>query len=169
MPETLPDFSPILAALKAGDVRYVLIGGLAMVALGSAYITKDIDVSYACDPENLQRVVDALAPHHPKLRGVPADLPFFFDVLTLRNAHNITLTTDLGDLDILGDPAGVDGFEGLWERASVKEIYGLPVRVASIDDLLAMKRAANRPKDQNHILELLALRKLLQEEPDAAA
>ena len=49
-------------------------------------------------------------------------------------------------------------------KVDYQEIYDLPVHVASIDDLIATKRAANRPKDQNHIMELLALRKLIQEQ-----
>ena len=83
------EFLKIISLLKAGEVRFVIIGGVAMRLQGSAHVTDDINVSYACDIENLQRVVDAFAPHHPGLRGVPADLPFLFDVKTLRNAHNL--------------------------------------------------------------------------------
>ena len=56
----------------------------------------------------------------------------------------------------------MDSFDGLWERSATIEIYGISVQVASIADLLSMKRAANRPKDQNHILELLELQKLIE-------
>lgn len=164
MQESLPDFPGILAALEEGNVRFVVIGGLAMVARGSTHVTKDIDLSYSRDPENLTRLVKTLRLHHVRLRGVPEDLPFLFDERTLRNAQNLTLITDLGDLDLLGDPAGIDDFEGLWERAAEIELYGMKVRVASVDDLIAMKRAANRPKDQSHLMELEALRKLLAEQ-----
>ena len=75
----------------------------------------------------------------------------------------MTLETDATDVDILGDIPGIDSFEGLWERSVESTLYGLPVRVASIEDLISMKRTANRLKDQNHIMELLALQKLLHE------
>ena len=166
MQELLPDFRPILTVLKENGIRFVLIGGLAMVARGSAHITQDIDLCYARDPENLALLVKVLGEHHVLLRGVPPDLPFIFDERTLKNALNLTLTTDMGALDILGEPAGVDNFEGLWERADELEIYGIAVRVASVADLISMKRAANRPKDQNHILELLDMQKLMQEQQD---
>ncbi len=77
---------------------------------------------------------------------------------------NLTLQTDLGDFDILAEPEGIDNFEGLWERATYLPLFGLQVRVASLEDLIAMKRAANRPKDQLHVLELLEIQKLLREE-----
>ena len=78
----------------------------------------------------------------------------------------MTLETDVSPVDILGDIPGIELFEGLWLRDAVKEIYELAVYVASVADLLAMKRAANRPKDQAHILELLELQKLLETAPN---
>ena len=161
MPETPLDFARVLAALNAGNVRYLLIGGLAMVSHGSAHVTQDVDIFYARDLQNRQALVQALADYHPRLRGVPEGLPFFWDSRTLKDSVNLTLDTDLGAVDLLGEVAGVD-FEAAWERSVVLEIYGLAVHVAALDDLIAMKRAANRQKDQVHLLELEALRRLTQ-------
>jgi predicted nucleotidyltransferase len=99
------------------------------------------------------------------LRGAPEGLPFFWDERTLKDTSNFTLETALGAVDLLGHVSGADSFEGVWERSLVLPIDGLAVHVASLDDLIAMKRAANRPKDQNHLLELEALRRLIQNEP----
>ena len=81
---------------------------------------------------------------------------------SLKSSLNFTLVTDIGALDILGEPSGVISFDELWERSANMEVHGLPVHVASLDDLIAMKRAAGRIKDQGHLLELEALRKLIQ-------
>ena len=105
----------------------------------------------------------ALLRQHPRLRGVPEDLPFIFDVRTFQNMFNITLTTDAGSLDLLGDAPGAGPFEELWERAVIVDLGGTPVHVASVDDLIAMKTAAGRIKDQLHVLELRALRELRAE------
>jgi hypothetical protein len=157
----------IIEALNAGRVRYVIIGGIAMRLHGSSHVTDDVDICYGRDLENLQALADALAPYHPALRGAPAGLPFTLDARSLKASLNFTLTTDIGALDILGEPAGIPSFDGLWERSVTMDIHGLLVHVASLDDLIAMKRAAGRIKDQGHTLELEALRKLLQENPDA--
>ncbi len=77
--------------------------------------------------------------------------------------RNMTLTTDAGSLDLLGEAPGAGPFEELWNRAVVVELDGSPVRVASVDDLIAMKTAAGRPKDKDHVLELRALRELAAE------
>ena len=161
MQELQPEFHDILKTLEAGGVCYILIGGLAMVLLGSDYVTKDVDIVYARDADNLAALVATLHPKHPRLRGVPADLPFIFDVRTFQNLLNMTLLTDMGDLDLLGEAPGADTFEALWERSIIVELDGFSVHVASIDDLIAMKTAAGRPKDQNHVMELWALRKLI--------
>ena len=160
MQELDQDWQTILLSLTANKVQFVLIDGLAMSAQGCSHVTSKIKISYSTELANLPRVVDALTLFKPRLRGVEKDLPFIFDVRTLRNVSNLTLVTEFGDLDILGNPAGIDSFEGLFERSTVMEIYGVEVQVASIDDLIAMKRAANRPKDHNHILELLRLKAL---------
>jgi predicted nucleotidyltransferase len=157
-------FFEILSALNAHDVRFVVIGGVAMRLHGSAHITDDVDLSYPRDADNLSQLIKALAQFHPRLRDFPPDLPFVFDARTLRAATNLTLDTDLGELDLLAEPAGVDSFDGLWERSEVMEVDGHSVHVCSLEDLIAMKKTANRPKDQIHLMELQALAKIIKEE-----
>lgn len=138
MPEPGIDFRAVVQMLNDAGVRYVLIGGVAMRLHGSSHITEDVDVSYARNPENYAAIVQALAHHRPRLRGVPVNLPFVLDVRTFRNTLNLTLETDLGDFDLLGEVAGVRSFEDLWTRSLVMDLDGLPARVASLDDLIAM-------------------------------
>ena len=75
----------------------------------------------------------------------------------------LNLKTDLGPIDLLPLPDGIDSFAGLKARADLKDMGDFLVPVASIDDLIAMKKAANRPKDQMHLLELYALQTVLAE------
>ena len=161
MPDTSLEFVNVLAALHSAGARYVLIGGLAMVSHGSAYITQDIDIFFARDQENREAVVRALSPYHPHLRGAPEDIPFFFDARALRDIMALTLTTDMGAVDIMSEVAGAESFDAVWQRSVEMEIADVPVHVCSLDDLIAMKRAANRPKDQLHVMELEALQRLL--------
>lgn len=121
--------------------------------------TVDFDISFDRDPANCAALASAL---NARLRGVPEDLPFILDARTFRSVANLTLETDLGDFDLLAEPSGVESFLGLWERAVVMTADDLTFRVASLDDLMAMKRAANRPKDQAHLMELLALKRLME-------
>jgi hypothetical protein len=130
-------------------------------------VTYDLDVCYARDKDNLEALARALAPLHPQLRTVSGPVPFLWDARTLKAGANFTLVTDAGSVDLLGDVAGVDSFSSLWERAAEIELFGIHVRVASIDDLIAMKRAAGRLKDQAHILELEALKRLIEPGSDA--
>jgi predicted nucleotidyltransferase len=156
-----PDFSAILAELAKSDVQYVLIGGLAMVAHGSSHITTDVDISYERGRKNLIKLAGALAGFHPALRDIPPGLPFVLDVRSLSTMTMATLTTDVGDIDLLAEPPGVSSFDNLWRRSKVVEIFGVHVHIASLEDLIAMKQAANRPKDQAQVAELMSLQKLL--------
>jgi hypothetical protein len=96
-----------LKELHRLDVEFVIIGGMAAVAHGSAYLTVDLDLCYSRQKENLEKLAQALAPFHPLLRGVPTDLPFSLDLSAFKSGLNFTLTTDLGDLDLLGEVAGL--------------------------------------------------------------
>lgn len=159
------DFDPIraLATLNRHGVRYVVIGGFAGKLRGSTILTVDVDVCYARDPENLEALAAALGQLHATLRGAPEDLPFRLDARTLANGDAFTFVTDAGDLDILGTPAGVSGFDELARNATELDLDGTVVRVAAIDDLIRMKRAAARPRDLAHLEVLMVLRDEIDE------
>lgn len=148
---------PLLEALERQGVDFVVVGGLAGLAQGSSYPTYDLDVAYARDPANLGRLVHALAAIGVTLRGAPPDLPFQLDTQTLANGANFTFDTEFGSFDILGDVAGIKSYEELRKASQLKRIAGVEVRVASLDDLISMKRAANRLKDQLMVVEYVEL------------
>ena len=160
---TAPDFRPdeVVRLLGRHEVRYVLIGGLAAVTHGAPLVTQDVDVCHAGDAENLGRLAEALREVHAELRGSDANLPFRLDAATLANGDAFTFTTDVGWLDILATPAGTSGYEDLARTADAYELFGHRVLVASVDDLIRVKRAAGRPKDLLAAEELGALREEL--------
>jgi hypothetical protein len=160
-----PAFDPLrlLEALSRHGVRFVVVGGIAARLRGSPTVTRDLDICYARDAENLRALAIALADLHPLLRGADAGLPFRLDARTLRAGDTLTLGTDAGDLDLLGTPAGTDGFADLARDATPTDLGGLTVLVATVDDLIRMKRAAGRPKDLIEVEVLGALRDELGE------
>ena len=133
------------------------IAGMAAVAQGSAFITADLDLCYSRKKENLEKLAEALAPFHPLLRGAPPDLPFCLDVNALRSGLNFTLTTDLGDLDILGEVTGLGGYSEALPFSEELEIFGLRCRVLTLEGLIKNKRAVGRAKDLRLLPELEAL------------
>lgn len=154
------EFDPVrmLEALNAEGVRYIVIGAVAGRMLGSPSLTGDLDICYDRDPANLERLSTVLRSLHARLRGVEPNVPFRLDARSLAAGDTFTFVTDAGDLDILGTPAGTTGFDHLNRTAETVDIDGLVVRVASIDDLIRMKRAAGRPKDLIEVEVLAALR-----------
>lgn len=151
------NLQPLLQALDRHGVDFVLVGGLAGVAHGSSYPTYDLDVAYSRDRANLERLVAALREIGVTMRGAPEDLPFQLDSTTLANGANFTFDTQFGSLDILGDVAGIKSYDELRRGSSEEDVAGVPVRIASLDHLIAMKRAANRVKDQLMVVEYVEL------------
>jgi hypothetical protein len=96
VPERLPDFRPILAALNANNVRFIVIGGLAMTVYGSAHVTEDIDLGYDRSRDNIKAITQALKEFQPRFTNFPDELPFVWDEKTLRAAANITLDASSG-------------------------------------------------------------------------
>jgi len=139
-------------------VEFIVIGGFAATLLGTARFTADLDVVYRRTEDNLARLVAALAPFEPYLRGAPPGLPFRFDVATLRHGLNFTLSTTAGLLDLLGEATGEGVFEKLLPDSEIEAVFGLEVRRVTLDRLIELKRAAGRVKDLEPIAELEALR-----------
>ncbi len=155
------DPDAILRTLDAHGVRFVVVGGLAGNLRGTADVTNDLDVCYARDTNNLERLGVALEEldARPRGTGVVDDLPFKLDALTLRHGDTFTFLTSAGAFDILATPSGTTGFEDLDAGATSIDLGGgLVVRVASLEDLMRMKRAAARPKDLIQLEHLGALR-----------
>ena len=98
-----------------------------------------------------------MAPYAPYLRGAPPGLPFTWDDATIRRGLNFTLTTALGDLDLLGEVTGGGRYENLVQRAEPIELEGRRCWVVTLATLITLKRAAGRPKDLEAIAELEAL------------
>ena len=159
-----PDFDPeaVIRLLGRHQVRYVLIGALAAVTHGAPLVTQDIDVCYAREADDLERLATALREVHAELRGAVPGLPFRLEAQTLRAGDTFTFTTDIGWIDILGTPNGTTGYDDLARTAERFTLFGHVVQVASIEDLIRMKRAAGRPKDLLAVEELGALREELE-------
>jgi hypothetical protein len=148
----------LLRVLAEHDVDFVVVGGMAGTARGSAFITRDLDIAYARDPDNLERLASALRELGARLRGAPLDVPFLLDAKTLAAGAHFTFDTDRGPLDLLDRPDGSPSYEELRRRAGPHLIVdGLPVAVASLDDLIAMKEATGRPRDKVVASELRLL------------
>lgn len=147
-----------LQVLIQHQVEFVIVGGVAISAHGSSYLTFDLDVCYSRSRENLKRLAAALAPHHPRPRDFPTGLPFVWDEQTLHQGTNFTLASDLGNIDLLGEVAGVGTYEQAQTASIEMTLFGMSCRVLALDALIASKRAAGRTKDLLVIPELEALR-----------
>ena len=159
----MTNFRDVLETLLLADVRFIVIGGLATIAHGSSYVTQDLDICILRSKENLERIVAALAPLHPRLRDFPEELPFFWDSKTLMNGTNFTLTTSLGDLDLLVEITGIGRYEDAIAEAVELEIQGLSCHVLSLSALIRAKKAAGRGKDLLQLPELEALLELKED------
>lgn len=153
----------LFCALSEGQVRYVLVGGLAVQLHGHMRSTFDIDLVLAMDDGNLSRFIEIA-----KRFGLKPSMPVPID--SLRDAGQIEQwyrekgmlefalrepQTGGGVVDVLVRPEVP--FEQLMENAVAGQLLGRQVWIASIDDLLTMKRIADRPKDR---LDIEALEKI---------
>jgi len=151
----------ILKTLRDHEVRFVLIGGLASQVHGSPSLTGDVDICFALDGENLQRLSESLTRMAAVRRGLDGAIHAPIDQRALRAGDVFTLSTRFGDLDLLAHPDPRLDFEQLQGRSIGAEIFGVEVRVAGLEDLMAMKCAAGRPKDLIELEILGALREEL--------
>ncbi len=137
---------PLLKPLKKNGIDFVVIGSIAGLVYGSAYPTYDLDVMLASGSANLERLTFALAALNLNL-----------DVGLFVEKKGLSFDTDFGTLDILGEVGGIRSYEELQRGARRELIAGVAVQVASLDHLIAMKRASSQRKDQLMLMEYVEL------------
>lgn len=161
----MPIFEPVFRALNEAGVRYVVVGGLAVVLHGHLRLTADVDIVLDLEPVSARKAMEALKSIGLKARA-PVDLAAFADpvqreswiadkgmtVFSMYSPANPLLILDL----FVRDPIP---FEELWSRSKLVDLGGVRMHAASIDDLIAMKRAVARPHDLSDIEALEALKK----------
>ena len=154
----------LLKALADSDSKFVVDGAYAAIMQGSTLRTDDLDICYERSPENYKRIIRAIAPFRPRLRGIPENIKAPFDEHTLAQGTNFTLATDLGNLDLLGEMSGVGGYAQIVRDSKTINLGRLSCQVASLDTIIRSKEAANRDKDRATLPELKALNMIQQGE-----
>ena len=151
------DVGDLIEVLDRHGVEYVVIGGVATQVHGHRRTTMDFDLMPDPDPENLRRLGAALA----ELEARPLESPVAKVEIPVTDPERLAiaaivppLATRHGQIHILKEPKGARAFEELREAALVVALDGIQVAIASLDDLIRMKRAAGRPADLDDIAAL---------------
>jgi predicted nucleotidyltransferase len=138
----LTGFGRILDDLNRAGVRYVLIGGIALIRHGVVRATRDIDAVFDPDPDNVERIralVDEWGATRPDGSPIPEG-----GIAADRTIH---LSTAHGELDLLSEAAAAMPFSDLLARAEARRVDGVEAPICSLADLVAMKRSVGRERD----------------------
>lgn len=144
------DLIDLLSAFDRCEVDYLVVGGWAVSTHGKPRYTKDLDLWIGMDPDNLTKVVRALGEF-----GAPPAL--VANVASMKPDEFVFFGTPPARIDLLRQIPGVT-FEEAWRRRLDTQWNGHDVHVIGLDDLIAAKRAADRPKDLADLKQLEALR-----------
>jgi len=158
----MPNLEGLLARLIEHRVSFVLVGGFAAVAHGSASTTQDVDVCCDLSVENLQRLDQSLRGLHPMHRMLPQRPPLDITPEFCRGLKNLYLATDIGQLDCLGEIAGVGGYEAALAGSEELRLPEGSCRILTLDTLIRAKAAMDRPRDREVLLQLESIRERLR-------
>jgi hypothetical protein len=148
-----PDFDKLLRWLTTAEVRFVLVGGLAVNTWGVVRGTTNVDVVADAEPENLGRLASVAARAVTLTRAPTARSQAAIAAL-LQRGENVEIATELGPLNVVQGFPGVPSYAELRSRAVEVEAMTGTVAVCSLDDLCAMKRAAGRASDLADLQDL---------------
>ncbi len=145
----MTDFGRILKDLNAAGVRYVVVGGIALIRHGVVRATRDVDVVYDPDPGNLEAIRTLISAWGATR---PDGSPLAEDALT--DGRSIHLSTPHGELDLLSEQLSAVSFSDLLGRSEIRRIDGVEAPICSLADLVTLKRAAGRERDLADLSDL---------------
>jgi len=156
-----PNLKMLLQRLLEHEVDFVLIGGFAAMVHGATLVTQDLDICAAISEGEVKKLRNALRDLHPVHRMNPnAKHSFLNYPEDLKGINNIYLETDLGILDILSQAPPAGAFHEIKSRSIEISLFGFKCKVISMDDLIQIKTSMSRPKDQQTVIELKAIKKI---------
>ncbi|MEX1142200.1 MAG: nucleotidyltransferase [Thermoleophilaceae bacterium] len=141
----------LLERLVEAEVRFIIVGGLAVIAWGHVRATQDVDIVPDPDAENLERLAALLESLDGRVevegdRLAPSTIRTFLKV-----GDRTLVSTRLGHVDVLQGLPQVPPFRQLDAEAESVELDGLTLRICSLDALLDMKRASERARDRDDL------------------
>jgi hypothetical protein len=153
----------LFKALSCHRVKFVLIGALAARLHGFPRLTADADITPADDKRNLERLAAALEDLDAKVytESVPEGLAFDRSAAALGRARTWNLVTTAGRLDLAFLPAGTAGYDDLAKGAEKFEAFGVHFLAASLDDIIRSKEATGRARDEDDVVILKALKRII--------
>lgn len=143
----IPDLAGLLGALSASQARFVVIGGIAVAAHAVVRATDDLDIVPEPSHGNLDALCNELAHLEARLLRDPSRAIDPEIRSALYRGRNLTVTTSMGDLDIVQRLPGVPAYAELEGDSWEAELLGARFRVCSKPHLVAMKRARGSALD----------------------
>jgi predicted nucleotidyltransferase len=154
----LPAIERLADALNRHHVKWVLVGGMAVMFHGATYLTSDCDLAYEKSLENLERLSAAL--HDLGARPVRASDDGDFDLdLSILLAPFMHLKTEAGPVDLISRLPNIESCAELYARSLAIEVDGVEIRIAALEDLIRLNTGTNRERDQLHLAMLKAIQK----------
>lgn len=147
------DFRELLSTLNSNNVRYLLIGGYAVIIHGAPRLTNDLDIVIASDSENAERCLNALRDF-----GFTEGLS---EKAFAKRKSVVRMGIEPVKIEILNYLEGVD-FESAYKRREIRTVEDIEFSLISLQDLLANKRTVARDKD------LIDVKELIRVNPEAA-
>ncbi len=154
----MQDMELLLERLIKHKIDFVIVGGFAAVAYGVTLVTQDIDICFDFSVDNLLRLQQALDDLNPVHRMTPKRLPLALTAEKCKGLKNVYLSTDWGQLDCLGQIKGIGEYEEVVRQSDEIELDIGTCRILTIQALIAAKRAMNRPRDKEAVLQLTAIK-----------
>jgi hypothetical protein len=162
----MTDLLALLEKLQQHNIDFVLVGGFAAVTHGATTLTQDVDICCDFSTDNLMRLNDALADIHPIHRMTPQKLPLELSPESCKSLKHLYLDTDMGQLDCLSSITGVGNYDQVAQSSCQISLAGGPCRVLDLDALIESKKAMNRPRDLEAVLQLETIRDHKQKPTD---
>lgn len=154
-------FLKLIKRLTKAGIKFVLVGGFAGVVHGCTYVTQDIDICCDFSADNLLSLQKALKDLHPVHRMTPKRLKLKLTAKSCARFENLYLDTDVGQVDCLSYIQGLGNYKDIERKSEIKDLGdGLRIRVLTIDSLIKARRAMNRPRDREAVLQLEAIKKM---------